>query len=547
MMNDRFSIQLRQHLLRTANDRPAEGQLAAVVQAVSGTAQRNPLAARLTWNTARSGPFGSGAVRYGFLVVALAGAGLVAAGLLAGGPSRPTVFEGTWTSIDPGDGSTQYLVVAAGTSPAVRFVDEFAAGGACQADTVKVFTADGRGTVVAGDRLEVQWPDGGGCGLATVAMRVGTYIYDQATDSAIDGQKLTWSRVVGGLTPPTRAPVPGPTSIETPTPGATNATLVFDVTRVDGEVLRFTGEQSQGPGDLIAVHPDSGETRVLVKGLERVDTAAWSADGHWVSYQTESGPLWVVSSDQPPRQLANGDLGWVWSPKGSRLALFGGETLSVFDASTGQMTELATTEWTPVWSPDGTKLVFGERGGSIFSIDVRTGERSLLVRLPGENLDSVDEIEWSPDGTRLAILNDLVPGLGRLYVLNADGSGIRVLAEDVLVSGIDWSPDGTRIAFTESHGLVNEVNVWVAPADGSTASIVASSPVSSQPRAYKGGDPVWSPDGSQIGFRATRDKALVIDADGSSGVAPLDALTYQSWKGGWFACSTCFMIGYSRF
>jgi hypothetical protein len=48
--------------------------------------------------------------------------------------------------------------------------------------------------------------------------------------------------------------------------------------------------------------------------------------------------------------------------------------------------------------------VFGERGGAIYSVEVRTGERSLLVRLQG-NLDSVDEIEWSPDGSRLAILN----------------------------------------------------------------------------------------------------------------------------------------------
>jgi Tol biopolymer transport system component len=126
-----------------------------------------------------------------------------------------------------------------------------------------------------------------------------------------------------------------------------------------------------------------------------------------------------------------------------------GNTLSVVDASTGQTTELTSTEWTPV-SPEGTRLVFGERGGSIYSVDARTGERSLLVRLQG-NLDSVDEIEWSPDGSRVAILNDLGAGDWRLFVLNADGSDVRVLVEDAPVSGFDWSPDGTRIAFTESY------------------------------------------------------------------------------------------------
>jgi hypothetical protein len=39
----------------------------------------------------------------------------------------------------------------------------------------------------------------------------------------------------------------------------------------------------------------------------------------------------------------------------------------------------------------------------------------------------------------------------------------------------------------------------------------------------EGGDPEWSPDGSQIGFWTQHDEALVIDADASGGVAPLDA------------------------
>jgi Tol biopolymer transport system component len=245
----------------------------------------------------------------------------------------------------------------------------------------------------------------------------------------------------------------------------------------------------------------------------------------------------------PPREVAH-DAGWVWSPKGSQLALVRGGTLSVLDAPTGQVHALAATEWTPVWSPDATRLVFGERGGSIFSIDVGTGERSLVVRLPGANLDSVDEIAFSPDGTRLAIFNDLEPGLGRLYVLNADGSSGRVLADDVLVSGIDWSPDGSRIAYTEIDDVAHELTVWVAPADGSAPSKIASQPVSSNPREYKGGSPVWSPDGSQIGFWTTRDKAFVVNGDGSGEVAPLDTLTYQSWRGGWFACNGCPMSGY---
>jgi Tol biopolymer transport system component len=125
----------------------------------------------------------------------------------------------------------------------------------------------------------------------------------------------------------------------------------------------------------------------------------------------------------------------------------------------------------------------------------------------------------------------------RLFVLNADGSDVRVLAEDAQISGFDWSPDGTRIAFTESHDA--ELRVWVAPADGSPGTLLVSQPNGLD----EGGDPEWSPDGSQIGLWTQHYEAQVIDADASGGVAPLDALTYESWRGGWFACSFCEGLG----
>jgi Tol biopolymer transport system component len=74
------------------------------------------------------------------------------------------------------------------------------------------------------------------------------------------------------------------------------------------------------------------------------------------------------------------------------------------------------------------------------------------VHLPGRNLDSVDEIEWSPDGAHIAVMNDLEPGGGSLYVMNADGSGVRVLLHNYEPRGrIAWSPDGESIAYA-THG-----------------------------------------------------------------------------------------------
>jgi hypothetical protein len=208
MMNDRFSAQLRQHLLETANERPADGQLAAIVDHVAITPQRRPLVARLPGFQGRIGRFPA-AVRYGLFAVALVLAAMAGA-ILAGGssPFRSTVFEGTWTTTDPVDGSIMTLTVAPGSKPAVRFVDEVSTGGACDLDPVKRFTADGTGRVT-GSRLEVVYPDGGGCGLTTVAIG-GAYDYNAADDTLLDQDRLTWTRVDGGNEPPAEGPATEP-------------------------------------------------------------------------------------------------------------------------------------------------------------------------------------------------------------------------------------------------------------------------------------------------------------------------------------------------
>jgi len=80
---------------------------------------------------------------------------------------------------------------------------------------------------------------------------------------------------------------------------------------------------------------------------------------------------------------------------------------------------------------------------------------------------------------------------GDIYVVNADGTGLRRLTQGMDPS---WSPDGTRIVFarwTEPWGI------YVINADGSNEHVVFSSNVARSP--------VWSPDGSQIAFFFTTD------------------------------------------
>lgn len=341
----------------------------------------------------------------------------------------------------------------------------------------------------------------------------------------------------------------GPVPADTPAPAP-------GVMRANGEVLDFTGVLYETPGDLVAVNPETGEERVLVEDLDNVHSARWSADGRWVAYETEGADgwwdLWVVSASQEPHRVATGGppdifaslgLYWMWSPTGAELATIGRSRLRTIDLATGETTDLGrviadlvepNVSPTWAWSPDGTRLVFaapeGAPEGSLDTVDVRSGERSLLARLPDRDWDLTERVLWSPDGAHIAVLIRKESNeAGRLYVMDADGSSIGVVADDYDPLGVAWSPDGTRLAFGEGSEADGDVRIRVATMDGAAPADIGRVPFLGCTYNYEC-TLTWSPDGSQIAFRKNRSGAVTaFDAAGAGEPVPIDERTYLSW------------------
>jgi dipeptidyl aminopeptidase/acylaminoacyl peptidase len=320
-----------------------------------------------------------------------------------------------------------------------------------------------------------------------------------------------------------------------------------------------------GSASLVAQDPESGDGRTIVDAFalpggagEFITGAKWSFDHKWVAFRrgsgSMSGELWVVDSiGGAPRRLASvgGYSQWAWSPTEDELVLARGQDVILIDAATGSETDLGTAigarYWGEIvhalaWSPDGSRIVYdgGPGSGSVYSIDVESGEHSLLVGEPA-GAGEIKDLDWSPDGAHLAIsYYSRTWARQALYVANTDGSGLRLVVHGSEV-GVAWSPDGTRLAYTNFKGPDPDPNleVWTVSVHGSAPSLVAS-----QCCVTGGAGVVWSPDGSQIAFETefrggTPNVHLehpVVNADGTGDDGKIDELTYRSWDGGSYFC-----------
>jgi Tol biopolymer transport system component len=285
-----------------------------------------------------------------------------------------------------------------------------------------------------------------------------------------------------------------------------------------------------------------------------VQTPAWSPDGRklaFVSRRDGNSEIYVMNADggeqeNLTRQPAS-DSHPSWSRDGRKLAFVsrrdGNAEIYVMNADGSGLRNVTRTprdDLGPAWSPDGRAIAFVQkkcwpnprvtRCATAYEtyLYVVNADGSGLRRLTTQ-LAHVFNLSWSADGKTIRYGG---------YLANADGSGHRKLPRNVPFAGA-WSPDGQRIASVSvAHGFADARNptklgLWVMNADGSNARRVAAKATS--------GEPAWSPDGRRIAFRRYdgqlgsigNSDLFVVNADGSG----LRRLTDHAENVRWFAWS----------
>lgn len=120
----------------------------------------------------------------------------------------------------------------------------------------------------------------------------------------------------------------------------------------------------------------------------------------------------------------------------------------------------------PRLSPDGERLAFTlatEHGAEVWVQDLKRSEKWRRSLLPGWNWWPL----WTPDGSRI-VFSSGNGGRHEMYIVRSDGSGEAQRLADDNVQGIprSFSSEGKRLAFNRTRENDSGKEIWTAPLEG---------------------------------------------------------------------------------
>jgi len=331
----------------------------------------------------------------------------------------------------------------------------------------------------------------------------------------------------------------------------------FGVAR-NGSMLYGSG------GDIYRLDPTTGVSTAIVTGPETDQVPMYSRDGTRFAFfrQTGTGPtiyqLVVANSDGTGQRVVSTDpvtfdYSINWSADGRSIIL---------DDTHGRVTRLDTVGNAPPQKVTyaGVRDIIALRppdeGVLLYQTVTADGWTLQLVDADGTHVrpvfpsggtsmrdDDYSGYEWSPDGSKIAFrLHPDASGDFRIYIANADGTGVRRLTKE---AGTEcecdyfWSPDGTQIAFNRwrfdpTTGDWHARPVGIVSVDDGIVRDIGPQPTD------EGAEFAFSPDGETMtwlprrspdAIGTTKDQPLLLNVtDGSSRTISVGVDSPPDWQ-----------------
>jgi Tol biopolymer transport system component len=226
------------------------------------------------------------------------------------------------------------------------------------------------------------------------------------------------------------------------------------------------------------------------------------------------------------------------SPDGTRLAVgifdprTNADDLWIYDLKrdvASRLTFEPTYEIWPVWSPDGSRIVYASDREGSFELHQRlasgAGEQEVLYKDEGLNVGPSD---WSRDGRYIAAVRIAAGGRPDIVVIPTEGDGkaIVFLATPFSELRPAFSPDGHWIAYQSDESGRDEVYVQAFPPAGGKWQVSTAG----------GRLPRWRDDGKEILFHSEGDIlwSVAVTTSGSRFEAGIPKRLFQrtlDWSG----------------
>ena len=282
--------------------------------------------------------------------------------------------------------------------------------------------------------------------------------------------------------------IPVITATATLTANAT-PTPVSSPSLYKGQILFSNG------GDIWTINPEGVAKSKLTNDGGNFDRQAfpdgfnrnpvWSPDGKQIAFASardvysqphyDSGyEIYVMNADgsglqrvsQSPDAVNTQRLPVAWLSTGQlliRVVTARKQQLELFVVATHQSYPLPIKDAQFLaYSPDKGRIAYtttrpgpspAKTISDLLVVGASGGTAKNLTKNPEDLNNNISEVVWSPEGARLAYIENVgdVCGYSHLYLIGADGSGKKQLKEENgLISNVSWSPDGTRLIYGEA-------------------------------------------------------------------------------------------------
>ena len=213
----------------------------------------------------------------------------------------------------------------------------------------------------------------------------------------------------------------------------------------DGSRLAF-GSYRTGPLNIFAMNAEGSDVQQLTESPAVEGGARWSPDGSRIafySFRAEvAGFMWVMNADGSDPKPILKDL--VPSPETACSGGFPGG-----------------------WFPDSQRILYRGSQGSTGALQICSvapdGSDVKVIRSETGTMSYYPAL--SPDSRKIAFTSTR-DGNAEIYVMNADGGGLRRLTNDPSLDEYPtWSPDGQWIAFHSDRD--GDLDIYIARPDGS--------------------------------------------------------------------------------